>query len=198
MTLGEKIKALRTERGWTQIHLAGASGLDERTIRRIERKNIASLETLQAIAAVFDLDCSELTSLLRPDPKPHTKMKIIVPRDGHELLNALSHQHAYSVNAEHTDDEAIAELIRSVLHAIEFREIWDDMSPSERYEEGRRFTDYLRKLHAKDWYVAVGLQTGTLLLPEIGDLKPSQRQVPNWITATVKVCKIEPERSETH
>jgi hypothetical protein len=61
---------------------------------------------------------------LSPNRKAKTALenKIIVPRDGHELLGALSHQHAYTVNAEHTDDEEIAELIRSVLQAIEFRD----------------------------------------------------------------------------
>jgi transcriptional regulator with XRE-family HTH domain len=40
MTYGEKVAALRIERGWTQVELAKRSGLDSQTIHRIEKGKI--------------------------------------------------------------------------------------------------------------------------------------------------------------
>ncbi len=56
------IRKLRLERGWSQEQLAELSGLSVRTIQRIERGQKPSLETLKSLAAVFDLEVSELTT----------------------------------------------------------------------------------------------------------------------------------------
>jgi len=59
--LSERIKTLREQRGWPQEHLAAASGVSARTIRRIERgQSQPTLETSQAIAAAFNIEVSEL------------------------------------------------------------------------------------------------------------------------------------------
>ncbi|MDA4847918.1 2TM domain-containing protein [Hoeflea poritis] len=55
------IRKLRIERGWPQETLAELSGLSVRTIQRIERGRPASLETLGALAAVFETDIATLT-----------------------------------------------------------------------------------------------------------------------------------------
>ena len=55
------VRKLRLERGWSQETLAEVSGLSVRTIQRVERGGKASLETLGALAAAFDLDVADLT-----------------------------------------------------------------------------------------------------------------------------------------
>lgn len=50
-----KLKALRSEKGWSQEVLAKASGLSVRTIQRIEANGKASAESVLSITAVFDL-----------------------------------------------------------------------------------------------------------------------------------------------
>ena len=55
------IKQLRDRRGWTQEQLAECCGLNVRTIQRVESGNKASLETLQSLASVFEVDVSTLT-----------------------------------------------------------------------------------------------------------------------------------------
>ncbi|MEE4244843.1 MAG: helix-turn-helix transcriptional regulator [Kangiellaceae bacterium] len=50
----QKLKALRSEKGWSQEVLAKASGLSARTIQRIEADGKASAESTLAIASVFD------------------------------------------------------------------------------------------------------------------------------------------------
>lgn len=56
------IKALRLSRAWSQEQLAELSSLSVRTIQRIENGGQASLETLSAIAAAFDLKVADLNA----------------------------------------------------------------------------------------------------------------------------------------
>jgi len=55
------IQKLRLQHGWSQQHLADASGLSVRTIQRIEAGHPASLESRQCLAAVFEVEPSTLT-----------------------------------------------------------------------------------------------------------------------------------------
>jgi len=54
------VRKLRLQRGWSQEQLANLSGLSTRTIQRIERGNKAGLESLSALAAVFEVERSQL------------------------------------------------------------------------------------------------------------------------------------------
>jgi len=55
------VRKLRLEKCWSQEQLAEFSGLSVRTIQRIERGQKPSLESLKSLAAVFEIDASELT-----------------------------------------------------------------------------------------------------------------------------------------
>ena len=54
------VQKLRLQRGWSQEQLADLSGLSARTVQRIERGQPASLESLKALGAVFNIDVSDL------------------------------------------------------------------------------------------------------------------------------------------
>ncbi len=54
------IQKLRVQRGWSQEQLAELTGLSVRTIQRIERGQNASVESLKAMASVFEVDFSTL------------------------------------------------------------------------------------------------------------------------------------------
>ena len=56
------ILALRKQRSWSQDELAVAAGLNLRTVQRIERSGVASLQSRKALAAAFDIEISELDS----------------------------------------------------------------------------------------------------------------------------------------
>jgi len=69
------IQKLRLQRGWSQEQLAELSGLSPRTIQRLEKGQTASIESLKALAAVFEVDFSRLkepdmTTALNPDVRP--------------------------------------------------------------------------------------------------------------------------------
>lgn len=57
----ELVKNHRTNRSWTQQHLADACGVSLRTIQRVERYGNASNETVMALAAVYQIEQNEIT-----------------------------------------------------------------------------------------------------------------------------------------
>ena len=54
------IQKLRLRRGWSQEQLAELSGLSVRTVQRLERGQPASMESLKALGAAFEIDFSHL------------------------------------------------------------------------------------------------------------------------------------------
>jgi transcriptional regulator with XRE-family HTH domain len=62
------VRKLRLERGWSQEHLAQVSGLNTRTIQRIESGQTPGLESLKSLAAVFEIDISQLDPKLQQEP----------------------------------------------------------------------------------------------------------------------------------
>lgn len=70
---GEKIKALRDAKAWSQAHLAEAAGLSLRTVQRVEAEGTASAETRLALAAslgvpVESLNAEPAVPALEPEP----------------------------------------------------------------------------------------------------------------------------------
>ncbi|UNK48696.1 DUF805 domain-containing protein [Lysobacter sp. S4-A87] len=62
-----RLRELRTARQWSQEQLAKLSGLNLRTIQRLESGAKISTESLRALAAVFEVPAE---SLLAGDPSP--------------------------------------------------------------------------------------------------------------------------------
>ncbi|MEH6597255.1 MAG: 2TM domain-containing protein [Colwellia polaris] len=54
------VRKLRLKRAWSQEQLAQFSGLNIRTIQRIERGQKAGLESLKSLAAVFEIELEDL------------------------------------------------------------------------------------------------------------------------------------------
>ncbi|MDG1819694.1 MAG: helix-turn-helix transcriptional regulator [Porticoccaceae bacterium] len=54
------IRELRRQKSWSQEQLASIAGLSLRTVQRIEKEGICSLESSQAIASAFELDAASL------------------------------------------------------------------------------------------------------------------------------------------
>ena len=55
-----RVQKLRLQHGWSQQQLADLSGLNVRTIQRIEKGQEPSVESLKSLAAVFNVDFSTL------------------------------------------------------------------------------------------------------------------------------------------
>ncbi|OKY27753.1 helix-turn-helix domain-containing protein [Thalassotalea sp. PP2-459] len=54
------VKSLRQKHNWSQQQLAQLSGLNIRTIQRVEKGESVGLETLKSLAAVFEIDVNVL------------------------------------------------------------------------------------------------------------------------------------------
>jgi len=64
------MKSLRLKRNWSQEQLAQFSGLNVRTIQRVERGDKVGSETLKSLAAVFEISVSELLELINKETQP--------------------------------------------------------------------------------------------------------------------------------
>lgn len=59
-TIGNRIRSLRVERGWTQSTLGAKADLEKTAIQRIERGYNSTLKTLLKLAFAFELSLSEM------------------------------------------------------------------------------------------------------------------------------------------
>jgi transcriptional regulator with XRE-family HTH domain len=62
----KKIKALRVQNTWTQQELADLCAVNIRTIQRVERDGIASMETTMALASSFNVPKDVLLINIEP------------------------------------------------------------------------------------------------------------------------------------
>jgi transcriptional regulator with XRE-family HTH domain len=69
------VKKLRSAKNWSQEELSEASGLSPRTIQRIENGENASIESVRALAAAFDIDPKEL--ILSDEEAPMTPFEAV-------------------------------------------------------------------------------------------------------------------------
>ena len=68
---------LRNARSWSQEELAQATGLNLRTVQRIEREGAISLQSKKALASVFDMQMNEL-DYHEPDKRVFFEYKTVV------------------------------------------------------------------------------------------------------------------------
>jgi transcriptional regulator with XRE-family HTH domain len=186
--LATKIRQLREAKGLTQSALAKAASVSERTIRRIEQgTETPSFFTLQAVAGALGVDKETLLRLAKNPPRPGDKVQIVPIPDGHALLNTLADSHAYTLNADNAEDEEVAALVREILDAVEWAEIWDELAPSARYDAGRQLSETIRRLESHSWAVCVVRRFG---------IQSSTGRIPSWITSELCVKKLDPNLLE--
>ena len=77
-----QVKSLRQNKSWSQEQLAQLSGLNVRTIQRIEKGDSVGLETLKSLAAVFEIDVNDLKKHNNNEQElPKTPDAMIRPSD---------------------------------------------------------------------------------------------------------------------
>lgn len=79
MINSDLVKTLRQQRSWTQDQLATVAGMSLRTVQRIEKEGVCSLESRQALAAAFEIDAASLQN----DPIAETQEAKNKQRDKH-------------------------------------------------------------------------------------------------------------------
>ncbi len=72
---------LRAERSWSQEELGLASGLNIRTIQRIEKEATISLQSKKALASAFDIDIHDLDYKEIPVMKKYEYKSVVLKFD---------------------------------------------------------------------------------------------------------------------
>ena len=65
------VKKLRAEKSWSQDELATVSGLNLRTVQRIETESTASLQSKKALASAFEIAVKDLEHRESPAMQTH-------------------------------------------------------------------------------------------------------------------------------
>ena len=89
------IQKFRLQRGWSQQQLADLSGLSVRTIQRLEQGQSASVESLKSLAAVFEIDFSELqrTPMHTIDPSANAALSAASSAQDRNIEETLALRH---------------------------------------------------------------------------------------------------------
>jgi len=85
------VRLLRNEKNWSQEQLAHFSGLSIRTIQRIENNEKVGLESLKSLAAVFEIDLTQLTQI-KQDNKMSIQQQTITPEVSEPKKPTLTQQ----------------------------------------------------------------------------------------------------------
>jgi len=93
------VQEIRLKNGWSQQQLADISGLNVRTIQRIEQGQSASLESFKALGAAFNVDFSALQedSVRNIVSTPEQTEVFLAFRQVRKLRGLYSHMISYVV-----------------------------------------------------------------------------------------------------
>lgn len=118
--IGDRVRALRKRRGWSQEGLAGASGLSKPTVQDVERPKEPKDRhpgTLQAIADALGVPLSKILDIedAEPEPGPRERLRVVITtRDIVRWAGKLEHDHEM-------DREQSLDVIESILKADDER-----------------------------------------------------------------------------
>jgi transcriptional regulator with XRE-family HTH domain len=105
VTVGEKIKALRKERGWSQGELGERVGIKAQNISKYEKNKTVPREgTLKVFAEIFQLPLTEFTQIVAPLDIPNLDPEIA------EYMRAIP-----TLDAE--DQAAVKRLLKALVTA---------------------------------------------------------------------------------
>lgn len=193
---GENVKRLRLERGWSQEHLAALSGRNVRTIQRVEKSGICDLETRSALAAVFEIDATQLdgTKKIEQAKAPEGDDFIYYRRltSGNDIVSVFDGSHMYRFSNEDPRSGEDAEYIAWVVSQIhDYSEIWGDIEPGPKVKAIYEFGEMLHEMEEKGiWLFGLRTKRATTLPTRDGIGKPFDAMVANFHLAYADSNKI--------
>lgn len=79
--IGDRIKQLRLLRNWKRSHVATMLGVSEKTFSRMENNEVSpSIDKVEGLAKVFEVDLSELLDLHRVPSNDQKELNITIQR----------------------------------------------------------------------------------------------------------------------
>jgi transcriptional regulator with XRE-family HTH domain len=152
-----KVKELRAEKGWSQEILAEVAEVSLRTIQRAENDLKSSIETVKAIASVFEID---FKNLLEPEESIRvTEIEFLTRIEkGKDLATLINSTHAFDLDF---DSEVESEEEISFVHAFfqemqDYSDIWDDIDSGGKGKATITFSNWIQDLEAKHLWVFAG------------------------------------------
>jgi len=89
------MKTLRLNKRWSQEQLAQFSGLNVRTIQRVEKGKSVGLETLKSLAAVFEISTDKLIHAIQNEKRRSQNEDVDIIRA--ESLRSEAHEKVKSI-----------------------------------------------------------------------------------------------------
>lgn len=173
--VAKNLRRFREMLGWTQEHLAEAAGLSARTVQRAERDGELGAETMQALAAVFDVSVADLQRPWPTDDEVRTAIEEAAKRYKQIPLTLLTRasdlrpfmgadawqvDHVAGLSEQQEDEIAVLEdLLR------DYGDLWSDIGPTERRDAVKTIFESVDRLQADGLCVAAGLDEVRLLGP---------------------------------
>lgn len=113
MTLGERIRELRTVKGWTQDELAERAGLNGRHLSRFENDHVRPrAQTLRSLAEAFGTTVEELQS-----PNAKEDVASLIPDQ------ELFHQFQAVCQMDQQDIEAVKRILSALIVKNKIRDL---------------------------------------------------------------------------
>ncbi len=166
---GEAIKKERTQRAWSQQQLAEVADLSVRTIQRLEGGSKASFETVQALAAAFNLDVCDLLEDTPREVDGSAQPIFFLPRttSGLEITQIVCAAEARRQVYDEPCDEREVELIGDFLQDLHDRGlIWSEVEPREKVETAHHYTQLISGLSELGYWVFAGQTTLRFHFPD--------------------------------
>lgn len=173
--VARNLRRFREALGWTQEHLAEAAGLSGRTIQRAERDGELGAETMQALAAVFEVSVAdlrrpwptddEIRAAVEETAKNFKLISLTVVGRASDLrpfmgADAWQVDHIAGLSEEQEDEITGLE---ELLH--DDGDIWTDIGPTERREAVKTIFETISRLQSGGLCVAMGLDEVRLIGP---------------------------------
>lgn len=136
-SVGNVIRDEREKRAWTQEQLAEIAGIGPRTLQRVEAEHRASLETLRAVAEVFDLEYEELLERAASTQEAGSIPLEFLPRvtSGRGLGAIMGGAEMFYQDHDELDDAETASLIAGFVQELQdLGDLWPEFEAGYRIE----------------------------------------------------------------
>jgi len=159
----EIVRRLRIERGWTQEHLADLCGCSLKTIQRIEKSGLCSLETRSALAAVFEIELKQLDGEEKIEQAKRESDDGLLfyhrLNTGKQIVEIFDGTYFYRFSNEDAQSHEDSEFIASAVQNIhDWSEIWHEIEPGNKIRATYELGDLLKELEENGLWL-FGLRT---------------------------------------
>jgi len=151
------IRKKREERAWTQAQIAEISGVNVRTIQRLEKDGVASFDTLMAVASAFDIDVKELNQIISEEEKDNSESKVYHLHrliTGKHLTNVIKNADQFQFEHDDDNDPRSINAMKDILKLLKSDVVrLYDADPIEKLNVEAELTKEIKGLEDYGYYL---------------------------------------------